>query len=46
MEGMEGVTAKIDSAEETTVYVVDYTSTNGEKIKNHKWLTESELSSP
>ncbi|QGQ44467.1 YdhK family protein [Metabacillus sediminilitoris] len=46
MEGMKGATAEIDSAEETTVYMVDYTPTNGgEKVKNHKWVTESELSS-
>ena len=45
MEGMEGVTAVIDSAEETTVYMIDFTpTTGGEKVKNHKWVTESELS--
>jgi transcription antitermination factor NusG len=44
MEGMEGATAKIDSAEETTVYMVDFTSTTGDKVTNHKWITESELS--
>ncbi|MDN4492586.1 YdhK family protein [Ureibacillus aquaedulcis] len=44
MEGMQGAKATIDSAVETTVYMVDYTSTNGEKVKNHKWVTESELS--
>ncbi|WP_144513265.1 YdhK family protein [Bacillus sp. FJAT-22090] len=44
MEGMEGATAEIDSAEETTVYMVDFTSTTGEKVANHKWVTESELS--
>lgn len=44
MEGMNGATATIDSAEETTVYMVDYTSTTGEKVTNHKWITESELS--
>lgn len=43
MEGMGGATATIDSAEETTVYMVDYTSTTGEKVTNHKWVTESEL---
>ncbi|MGJ9459314.1 YdhK family protein [Oceanobacillus sp. CF4.6] len=43
MEGMEGAKAEIDSAEETTVYMVDYTSTTGEEVTNHKWLTESEL---
>ncbi|MEH7095015.1 YdhK family protein [Neobacillus vireti] len=45
MEGMMGATATIDSAEKTTVYMIDYTSTTGgEKVKNHKWVTESELS--
>ena len=45
MEGMEGAKATIDSTEQTTVYVVDYTPTNGgEKVTNHKWVTESELS--
>ncbi|MDQ7726844.1 YdhK family protein [Bacillus halotolerans] len=45
MKGMKGATAEIDSAEKTTVYMVDYTSTtNGEKVKNHKWVTEDELS--
>ena len=45
MEGMEGVTATIDSAEETTVYMLDYQSTDGgEMVKNHKWVTEDELS--
>lgn len=43
MEGMKGATATINSAEETTVYMVDYISTTGEKVTNHKWLTESEL---
>lgn len=42
--GMKGATATIDSAESTTVYMVDYISTTGGKqVKNHKWLTESEL---
>ena len=44
MEGMDGATATIDSATETTVYMVDYTSTTGEKVVYHKWVTESELS--
>ncbi|MBM7660151.1 hypothetical protein JOC85_000918 [Bacillus mesophilus] len=45
MEGMEGATVTIDSAEQTTVYMIDFTSTTGgEEIKNHKWVTESELS--
>jgi hypothetical protein len=45
MEGMKGAKGTIDSAEHTTVYMVDYTpTTGGEKVKNHKWVTESELS--
>ncbi|WP_336864927.1 YdhK family protein [Peribacillus frigoritolerans] len=45
MKGMDGAKAKIDSAEATTVYVVDYIpTTGGEEVKNHKWVTESELS--
>ncbi|MFB9759077.1 YdhK family protein [Ectobacillus funiculus] len=43
MEGMNGAKATIDSAEKTTVYMVDYTTTDGEQVKNHKWVTESEL---
>ncbi|WP_203247692.1 YdhK family protein [Sporosarcina beigongshangi] len=45
MEGMKGALAEIDSAEQTTVYMIDYTpTTGGEKVTNHKWVTESELS--
>ncbi|MFC0274815.1 YdhK family protein [Metabacillus herbersteinensis] len=45
MTGMDGATAEIDSAEQTTVYMIDYTpTTGGEKVTNHKWVTESELS--
>ncbi|WP_428910170.1 YdhK family protein [Niallia sp. Krafla_26] len=45
MEGMKGATAMVDSAEQTTVYMVDYTDTEtSEKVTYHKWVTESELS--
>ena len=45
MKGMKGANAVIDSAQQTTVYMVDYTSTtSGEKVTKHKWVTESELS--
>jgi Protein of unknown function (DUF1541) len=45
MKGMKGATATIDSAEKMTVYMVDYTpTTGGSEVKNHKWVTESELS--
>ena len=44
MEGMENATVHIDEAIQTTVYMIDYTSTtNGEVVKNHKWVTEEEL---
>ncbi|SEH50680.1 Protein of unknown function [Halobacillus karajensis] len=44
MEGMDGATATIESAEETTVYMVNFENTeSGEKVENHKWVTESEL---
>ncbi|MBT2692044.1 YdhK family protein [Bacillus sp. ISL-55] len=45
MEGMKGAKAVIDSAEETTVYMVDFMPTDGsEKVTNHQWVTEAELS--
>lgn len=45
MEGMEGATATIDSAEDTTVYMVSYTDTEtGDEVNYHKWVTEDELS--
>ncbi|MCA0987006.1 YdhK family protein [Guptibacillus algicola] len=45
MEGMEGASAVIESAEQTTVYMIDFKpTTGGEKITNHKWVTEDELS--
>ncbi len=44
MEGMEGAIATIESATETTVYMINYTpTTGGEKVTNHKWVTEDEL---
>jgi hypothetical protein len=44
MKGMEGAVAEIDSAEETTVYMINFTSTTGgEEVTNHKWVTEEEL---
>lgn len=45
MEGMKGAKATIDGKEETTVYMIDYVSTtDGEAVKNHQWVTDSELS--
>ncbi|MGG0719927.1 YdhK family protein [Robertmurraya massiliosenegalensis] len=44
MEGMEDAAVTIDTAEETTVYMVDFTTPDGEEVKYHKWVTEDELS--
>ncbi|ANF97659.1 YdhK family protein [Paenibacillus bovis] len=45
MPGMKGAQATIDLAQQTTVYMVDYTPTNGgEPVRNHKWVTGEELS--
>lgn len=45
LQGMNGAKAQINAAEHTTVYMIDYTpTTGGDKVKNHKWVTESELS--
>ncbi|RFU69715.1 DUF1541 domain-containing protein [Peribacillus saganii] len=44
MEGMKGAQATIDTAEQTTIYMVDYTpTTGGERVKNHQWVTADEL---
>jgi hypothetical protein len=44
-EGMMGAKGTIDSAVQTTVYMIDYNPTTGGPIvKNHKWVIESELS--
>lgn len=45
MEGMNGAAATIDSAEETTVYMINFTpTTGGDPVTNHKWFVENELS--
>ncbi|CAM4321378.1 MULTISPECIES: YdhK family protein [Paenibacillus] len=44
MPGMKGATATVDTGEQTTVYMVDYTpTTGGEPVRNHKWVTGDEL---
>jgi predicted small secreted protein len=46
-KGMMDASAKIESAESTTVYMVDYTpTTGGGEVKNHKWVIESEIAKP
>lgn len=45
MEGMRGAKATIDSAEQTTVYMLNYAPVGGgELVKNHMWVTEDEIS--
>lgn len=45
MKGMKGAKGEIVSSEKTTVYMVDYTpTTGGPEVKNHKWVTEDEVS--
>jgi len=41
--GMLGAEGAVDTVEDTTVYVVDYTNSLGETVTNHVWLKESEL---
>ncbi|MGE7093462.1 DUF1541 domain-containing protein [Lysinibacillus sp. NPDC048646] len=44
MKGMVNATVRIDEALQTTVYMIDYVSTtNGDVVTNHKWVTEDEL---
>lgn len=44
-KGMQGAEAEIVDFEDTTVYMIDYNPTTGEKeVKNHKWLAENEIS--
>lgn len=45
MEVMEGAEAVIESVEETTVYMINFTPTDGgEEVTDHKWVTANELS--
>lgn len=46
MPGMKGAAATIDSGEQATVYMIDYTPiTGGDPVTNHKWVTAKELTS-
>ena len=47
MEGMEGATATISGAFDTTTYSVSFTPTDGgEPVTDHKWVVHEELESP
>ncbi|WP_186580415.1 DUF1541 domain-containing protein [Aquibacillus kalidii] len=43
MMGMEGTIQEIVSSEETTVYMINFKTEDGQKVVNHKWVTEDEL---
>ncbi len=44
MKGMKGATATIESVQFTNVYMIDFQTTDtGDEVKNHKWVTEDEL---
>lgn len=44
MKGMEGATAEIDSAKKRRFSWLIHHILNGEKVKNHKWVIEEEIS--
>lgn len=45
MKGISSAAGTIGGAYGTTALRISYTPTNdGEKVKNHKWVTDSELS--
>ena len=45
MEGMDDAPATIEASDKTTLYMIDYKpTTGGDTVKNHKWVTEKELS--
>lgn len=45
MEGMDDAPATIEASKTTTIYMIDYEpTTGGDTVKNHKWVTEDELS--
>lgn len=45
IKGMDGAGATIESAKQTTVYMVNYIDTRtGSEVKNYQWVTEEELS--
>ncbi|WP_122940992.1 YdhK family protein [Brachybacterium sp. EE-P12] len=47
MEGMEGATATIAGAFDTTTYSVSFTPTDGgEPVTDHKWVVHEELENP
>ncbi|WP_235988959.1 YdhK family protein [Aquibacillus kalidii] len=43
MKGMKNVVQTVEFSKTTTVYMVDFITTNGEQVTNHKWVIEGEL---
>ena len=43
MPGMKDAEGKVTGAFDTTTYSVTYTSSEGEKVENHKWVVQEEL---
>lgn len=47
MEGMEGASATVSGAFDTTTYAVSYTPTDGgAPVNDHRWVVHEELDSP
>lgn len=45
MEGMDGAQATIVSSTDEPVYIVDYTTPDGQTVTNHRWVVQSEMES-
>lgn len=43
MEGMNGAEGTVSGVYDTTVYAVNYRSSDGEEVRNHKWIIKEEL---
>lgn len=43
MEGMNGAEGSVSGVYDTTIYAVNYKSSDGEEVKNHKWVIKEEL---
>ena len=43
MKGMRNSLQTIESSTTTTVYMVNFTTPEGKKVTNHKWVAEEEL---
>lgn len=47
MPGMDGASATVSGAFDTTAYAINYTPTNGDQpVENHKWVVQEEIEDP